>query len=578
MESVRNIKSGRFIYRLCSTLGFILAAITFFALSGCGGGGSGSPASSTPPAFTVGGTVSGLTGSGLVLSLDNQKVTINANGPFVFTRPLASGSQFHVTLTAQPVPAGQTCAVTNSSGTIGNANVSGVVVECVASRFTLGGSVSGMQGSGLVLTDGYDARVTVDSNGSFIFPTSFAPNTWYAVGVERQPSGPVQCRAVSNNRSGYITASNVTTVAIECDRTKPPPYLRYCDLDCPDAQPIVVKICASTQPNCEPSRSTRVQLRVDNNAVSGGTIIVNGLNGGTMTLLSGTAGVTANIIQIAQAPFTEVRSDLDVTFSYYNVLPAWGSVTNIDFQSSFASSSVMGATFYRHISYNPDVTIESVLSQSLAVVATERQIVDKTSEAIDAFFLPTELAAGEGNFSFADGRVTINYGNPPYIDAVGGLIAATIPRFAHEHAHELFDEIRPRHQIESLCLNEGFADALGFVSGFMPEADFGPVGVAGINFETDGCGAAARTHDIGNCPLWHIKRLNMLTPSFMRSLAHPQHPYAFNSCKLSESQTGNALFIMFTEAADGADVRPALDAAGISHAPTYADALRELGW
>jgi hypothetical protein len=38
------------------------------------------------------------------------------------------------------------------------------------------------------------------------------------------------------------------------------------------------------------------------------------------------------------------------------------------------------------------------------------------------------------------------------------------------------------------------------------------------------------------------------------------------------------LFVLFTEAAGGADVRPALDAANIPHAPTYEAALQALGF
>jgi hypothetical protein len=69
-----------------------------------------------------------------------------------------------------------------------------------------------------------------------------------------------------------------------------------------------------------------------------------------------------------------------------------------------------------------------------------------------------------------------------------------------------------------------------------------------------------------------------LTEEFMRGLYHPQHAYSFYSCALADRHSGDSLLVMYTEAAGGADVRPALDAAGIPHAPTYVEALMALGF
>ena len=53
--------------------------------------------------YTVGVTVSGLTGAGLVLqnNLGND-LPISANGTFTFTTPIASGATFSVTLLRSP--------------------------------------------------------------------------------------------------------------------------------------------------------------------------------------------------------------------------------------------------------------------------------------------------------------------------------------------------------------------------------------------------------------------------------------------------------------------------------------------
>ena len=84
----------------------------------------------TPTVFyTVGGSVTGLTGTGLVLQNnggDNRAVT--ANGAFTFATSVGAGSPYNVTVFTQPT--GQTCTVINGSGTA-NADVTNVAVNCV---------------------------------------------------------------------------------------------------------------------------------------------------------------------------------------------------------------------------------------------------------------------------------------------------------------------------------------------------------------------------------------------------------------------------------------------------------------
>ena len=95
--------------------------------------------------FTIGGTVSGLNTGTSVTLLDNggDSLTVTANGAFTFKTALASGAAYSVTVGTQPT--GETCTVTNGSGTVGSANVTNVAVACAASKtFTIGGTVSGL--------------------------------------------------------------------------------------------------------------------------------------------------------------------------------------------------------------------------------------------------------------------------------------------------------------------------------------------------------------------------------------------------------------------------------------------------
>jgi hypothetical protein len=81
--------------------------------------------------YTVGGTVSGLTGTGLLLE-DNagDDLAVHATGNFTFAAALATGAAYSVTVKTQPTSPMQTCTVTNGSGTIASANITNVAVSC----------------------------------------------------------------------------------------------------------------------------------------------------------------------------------------------------------------------------------------------------------------------------------------------------------------------------------------------------------------------------------------------------------------------------------------------------------------
>jgi hypothetical protein len=82
--------------------------------------------------FAVWGQVSGLTGSGLVLQNNGgDDLTVAGNGPVKFAAKLQSGSPYHVTLLSQPAEPDIVCSVSGGAGTVANADVTNVVVDCV---------------------------------------------------------------------------------------------------------------------------------------------------------------------------------------------------------------------------------------------------------------------------------------------------------------------------------------------------------------------------------------------------------------------------------------------------------------
>ena len=172
-----------------------------------------SVACTTVPTYSVGGSLSGLS-SGSVVLQDNggDDLSVSANGPFTFATKLASGAAYAVTVKTNP--SGQTCSVSNGSGTVGSANVTSVSVACTTvPTYSVGGSLSGLSSGSVVLQDNGGDDLSVSANGPFTFATKLASGAAYAVTVKTNPSG--QTCSVSNG-SGTVGSANVTNVAVSC--------------------------------------------------------------------------------------------------------------------------------------------------------------------------------------------------------------------------------------------------------------------------------------------------------------------------------------------------------------------------
>jgi len=81
------------------------------------------------PTFAVGGTVTGLAGTGLVLRLQGADLPITGDGAFSFPGRLTNGANYLVTIGSQPSCPQRVCTLTNAAGTIAGADVS-VTVTC----------------------------------------------------------------------------------------------------------------------------------------------------------------------------------------------------------------------------------------------------------------------------------------------------------------------------------------------------------------------------------------------------------------------------------------------------------------
>ncbi len=197
-----------------------LFALSMLSLAACGGGGSSGSSSSssgggTTSSFTIGGTVTGLNASGLVLT-DNggDNLTVaSGSSTFTFATKLTSGSTYDVAVATQPT--GETCSVSNATGT-DTANVTTVSVSCAVATYTVSGTITGLSNAGLKLLDYTGGETLSVSAGktSYQFTQTVPYGTQVQVTVAAQPSLET-CTAGTSNFNGPIKA-NVTTDTFSC--------------------------------------------------------------------------------------------------------------------------------------------------------------------------------------------------------------------------------------------------------------------------------------------------------------------------------------------------------------------------
>ena len=197
----------------------ILAVALPLLLTGCLWDNDDAPAPPTaaPPAavattWTVGGAITGLSATGLVLANGND-VSSPAADATGFTLPTAVASGGNYAVTVQTQPDGEHCSVTNASGTIAAANVTNVTVACAANAYLLGGTISGLPSTGLVLANGTDTLSPAAGATTFVFADPVAEGSAYAVGVQAQPQGAT-CSVGSG--SATMGASDATSVKVTC--------------------------------------------------------------------------------------------------------------------------------------------------------------------------------------------------------------------------------------------------------------------------------------------------------------------------------------------------------------------------
>jgi hypothetical protein len=209
------------------------AAMALLALYACNGGGYSGPTSPPPPpplaTYSIGGTISApVSAFGTIVLQDNggDDLTVSNATTFTFPTKLPTGATYSVTVKSSPSLPVLVCnayatptSANPATGTVAGADVTGLSIGCVPVKFKLGGAVTGLVGSGLVLSrDHLGSSVEtlpIAANGSFTFPDPLYSTDSYGVSVATQPTAPAQTCIVTNGTGSDPTA-DVTNVQVTC--------------------------------------------------------------------------------------------------------------------------------------------------------------------------------------------------------------------------------------------------------------------------------------------------------------------------------------------------------------------------
>jgi hypothetical protein len=169
---------------------------------------------------TIGGTITGLSGTGLVLQDngdDNLTVSpsnVGASVAFTFAKSVTVGNTYNVTVLTQPTKPAQDCLIVSGGSGTAAVNVGNIIIACSPGTISIGGSVAGLAGSGMVLQDNGGDSLTITANGNFQFATLLASGATYAVTILTQPSSPAQTCTITNGTGTAI--ANVTNIQVVC--------------------------------------------------------------------------------------------------------------------------------------------------------------------------------------------------------------------------------------------------------------------------------------------------------------------------------------------------------------------------
>ncbi|MCB1172480.1 MAG: hypothetical protein KDK39_02890 [Leptospiraceae bacterium] len=160
-------------------------------------------------------TVSGISGTGLVLVNGSDTVTVNTAGIYQFPVRLAIGQTYNVTVSQHPASPTNLCTVSNGSGVMPADGVTAIAAQC-GLAYRLGGSISGFAGGsdlGLLEANGSQSATITAGSSVWSFTIPYTDLYTYAVQIQTQ-SDSYSCSL--NNAGGTIATADVSNVNVNC--------------------------------------------------------------------------------------------------------------------------------------------------------------------------------------------------------------------------------------------------------------------------------------------------------------------------------------------------------------------------
>lgn len=183
-------------------------------LVACGGGSEN---------LLLGGKVYGLTKPGLVLQNNGKTPLAVPPGTGQFSFPGLIGTDEGYDVTIQSQPASAVCTMRHGKGTSGAYSVVSVEVYCITNSYELGGNISGLDSTGLVLVNGSDRQEIPAGATTFTMNRTNADGSYasgkvadgapYGVTILTQPAGRT-CSVT--NGVGTMGSAPVASIQVNC--------------------------------------------------------------------------------------------------------------------------------------------------------------------------------------------------------------------------------------------------------------------------------------------------------------------------------------------------------------------------
>jgi predicted acyltransferase (DUF342 family) len=154
--------------------------------------------------YSIGGAVTGLSGTVVLQDNNSDTLSVSNNGSFTFAALLITGNAYNVTVETNPT--GQTCAVTNGSGTVASANIANVAIACTS-----------VSDSGGIVTDNFNrANGPLGPNWTNITDGGLAISSDAVVGTSTGVSGDIRTgEAYSSNHYSQVQVTSTQLTGVQ---------------------------------------------------------------------------------------------------------------------------------------------------------------------------------------------------------------------------------------------------------------------------------------------------------------------------------------------------------------------------